>query len=86
MLVIEQDTPNSTAILSWYFQSTHETYEKGVLAVTFVGGAQYLYLGCPTRFALEMVTQASLGRYFATVVKPYFPADDVIRTENALAE
>lgn len=85
MLVIEQDTPNSTAILSWYFQSTHETYEKGVLAVTFVGGKQYLYLGCPTSMAVNMVQQASVGQYFATVVKPYFPADDVILTGNVFA-
>jgi hypothetical protein len=81
MLVIEQETPNSTAISSWFFHSTHETYEKGVLGVTFVGGAQYLYLGCPTSIAVNMVQQASLGRYFATVVKPYFPADDVILME-----
>ena len=81
MLTIEQDTPNSTAIKSWYFISAHENYEKGVLIVEFVGGAKYSYLACPTRFAVEMLTQASLGRYFATVVKPYFPADDVVRHE-----
>ncbi len=86
MLFIQQDTPNSTAIKSWYFISTHETYEKGVLVVTFTWGAKYGYFACPSAYAFGMAQQASVGRYFATVVKPNIPKDDVVRVTDEIAE
>lgn len=86
MLYISQDTPNSTAIRSWYFVSTNETYEKGYLVVTFTSGARYAYFACPATFAFGMAQQASVGRYFATVVKPHFPATEVVRLTDEHAE
>lgn len=75
---IHQDTPNSTAITKWAFYSGNEA-GVGTLFVTFVGGAEYAYLDCPLNLVVPMLTQASIGRYFAHTVKPAFSADRVQR-------
>lgn len=73
---IVQKTPNSTAISKWSFYSTDEN-TTGTLFVTFVNGSEYAYMECPMTVAVTMLTQASLGRYFAHSVKPLFSDDKV---------
>lgn len=75
---IHQSTPNSTAISGWAFYSDSES-GIGTLFVKFTSGTEYAYMDCPMNLIVPMLTQASIGRYFAHTVKPAFPADKVQR-------
>lgn len=77
-ITIHQTTPNSTAIAKWAFYSDDES-GIGTLFVSFQNGSQYAYTGCPLTLVVPMLTQASVGRYFAHTVKPAFPAENVTR-------
>lgn len=86
MLIIKQDTPNSTAIARWQFIAgadyTKDT-EVGYLMVQFRNGSLYTYFGLPTSVGLNMVVQTSAGAYLNHVVKPRYennPSDVVKMT------
>lgn len=76
LLTIFQTTTGSTAIEKWSFYC-ESANGVGTLFVKFVGGAEYSYSDCPLTLIAPMLTQASVGRYFAHTVKPYFTADKV---------
>lgn len=80
---IHQTTPNSTAISAWAFYADDES-GIGTLFVKFTNGTEYAYRECPMNLVVPMLTQASIGRYFAHTVKPSFPAHKVEKV-NALA-
>lgn len=80
---IHQETPNSTAISSWSFYSDTEKGD-GTLFVKFTSGAEYAYQGCPMTLVVPMLTQASIGRYFAHTVKPSFPESAVHRVNEVV--
>jgi len=80
-LTIHQTTVGSTAIDKWAFYSDSDNGE-GTLFVQFVGGAEYAYSKCPLNLVAPMLTQASVGRYFAHTVKPYFTAEQVVKMNS----
>lgn len=80
-LTIHQTTVGSTAIEKWAFYSD-STNGEGTLFVKFVGGAEYAYSKCPLNLVVPMLTQASVGRYFAHTVKPYFTAEQVVKMND----
>jgi hypothetical protein len=80
-LTIHQTTVGSTAIDKWAFYSD-STNGEGTLFVQFVGGAEYAYSNCPLTLVAPMLTQASVGRYFAHTVKPYFTAEQVVKMND----
>lgn len=82
-LSIFQTTVGSTAIEKWSFYSD-EANGEGTLFVKFVGGAEYAYSNCPLNLVVPMLTQASVGRYFAHTVKPYFTDEQVVRLTNSV--
>jgi hypothetical protein len=73
---ITQRTPNSTAISKWSYHVGTDAV-AGTLFVTFTNGSEYAYIDCPMSVVVPMLTQASLGRYFAHSVKPLFSDDKV---------
>lgn len=73
---IHQETPNSTAIAKWAFYSDDES-GVGVLFVTFQNGSEYAYRECPLNLVVPMITQASVGRYFAHTIKTAIPEHNV---------
>lgn len=79
---IHQSTPNSTAIAKWAFYSDNES-GIGTLFVEFTNGTEYAYMECPLNLVVPMLTQASIGRYFAHTVKPAF-AEDKVQRMNAV--
>ena len=84
-LLIGAQTPESTAISSWKYSTDNDEGTMGVLFVEFTNGATYAYPNCPASMALSMAQQASVGRYFAHTVKPYFGENfvKVAETVNA---
>jgi len=78
---IHQTTPNSTAIAKWAFYSDNES-GIGTLFVSFQNGSEYAYGDCPLNLVVPMLTQASIGRYFAHTVKPAIPAHKVEKVGN----
>jgi len=44
------------------------------LAITFTGGATYLYLGVPERLYEQLMTAESKGTFVNKVIKPAFPS------------
>ena len=70
MLSIWHDTPNSTAISGWRFRQT-EGKDTGTLFVTFHTGI-YAYRNVPVAVAVDMITQVSVGRFVASVIKPNY--------------
>ena len=80
-LTIHQTTEGSTAIVKWAFYLDGNNGE-GTLFVNFVGGAEYAYSKCPLTLVAPMLTQASVGRYFAHTVKPYYTAEQVVKMND----
>ena len=74
---IHQVTPNSTAIAKWAFYSDGES-GVGTLFVTFQSGSEYAYRECPISLVVPMITQASIGRYFAHTIKKSIPEVNVV--------
>lgn len=71
-VIIGAETPESTAISQWQYSTEDEAGNMGTLFITFTNGSVYGYPNCPLTMALAMAQQASVGRYFAHTVKPYF--------------
>lgn len=71
MLSIYQSTPDSTAIDCWSFATIGENTE-GSLIITYKNGSQYSYWNVPSAVAVDMITQVSVGRFVASVIKPNY--------------
>lgn len=78
--LIQQTTPKSKAITEWKFITDENG--SGFLFITFTSGSEYVYDNCPLELVVPMLTQASIGAYFARTIKPYFPESQVTLYSN----